>query len=184
MRPLHDSMRPMRESAWVPWQQLCTLLITEWWRVPEDYKRELCSIFAVPLGPANTPLCWMLCDSIYQYHARLHPCVMFELQRFHSRLLPEAWARFHLHGQITDVPDGAAKSVLFGFLFPIELWLKSKDLYEQPTREADNDLFTSYSLALSTAFPGIDYLALLLAVPSSSSSSAKTDKAAWRRRRK
>lgn len=160
-------------------------MVTEWWRVPDEYKRELCAIFATPLGPGNTPLCWMLCDSVRQYHARLHSCVMFELQRFHMRLLPDGWARFQLHGQIAALPKGADKSVLFGFMFPLDHWLHSKDLYMQPTREADNDLFIAYSLVLSTAFPCIDYLALLLATPPPPPpASAKIESAAWRSRRK
>lgn len=164
MRPTLDSMSPMKPLVALPWQQLCNVLVTYWWRIPDDYKRELCAIFATPLGPANTPLCSLLCDNVRTYQIRLASCIAFELHRFHTRLLGDGWARFQLQGQLQSISDKhPQKSILFGFMLPLEYWLQSKDLFTNPAREADNDLFVAYSLALSTTFPGIDYLALLLA---------------------
>lgn len=181
MHAQHDSNHPMRELSW-PWQQLCVLIVAEWWRVPDDYKRELCAIFAAPLGPGNTPLCWILCNSIRRYRVRLHSCILFELQRFYTRLLPEVWARYFLQHQFEAFPEGADKSILFGFLFPLDYWLQAKNLYTQPTHEADNELFSVYLQVVLTGFTGIDYLALTCA--HSSSASAKIESADWRRRRK
>lgn len=151
--------------------------------MPDDYKRELCAIFAAPLGPANTPLCSLVCDSIREHHARLHSCVLFELQRFHSRLHQEGWARYQLQKQMESLSDGPTKSMLFGFMLPLEYWLNSKDLYTRPSCQATDALFVSHSLVLMTAFPGVDYLALLLAA-SADALKAKTDKTAFNTRRK
>lgn len=168
-----------------PWQQLCNAITANWWRLPDKYKRELCAIFAVPLGPRNTPLCWSLCECIRENQARLHTCIVFELQRFHTCLLQEGWARYQMQQQWKAIPDGSPeKSVLFGFLMPLEYWLHTRDFYKEPMRVADNELFLSYSLVLMTSsFTGADYLALL-AASGASGTKDKTDKTEFKIRRK
>ena len=163
----------MIQSA-MPWQQLCGALVAHWWRLPDAYKRELCAIFAVPLAPGNTPLCTPLCDCIRIHHIRLHTCVLYELQRFQRCLLQDGWAHYQLQAQIHGLPNGPAKSVLFGFMLPIDYWLNTKELYQDPWIEATNELFNSYSFVLnSTSHVVIDYLALLSNAPAAASAPAK-----------
>lgn len=145
--------------------------------MPDDYKRELCGIFAAPLGPANTPLCSLLCDSIKEHYGRLHTCVLFELQRFHSRIWQESWARYNLQAQMRALPEGPERSVLFGFMLPLEYWLHTKEFYQNPGRLASDELFVSYGLVLGTSNQGVDYLSLL-------SANFKTAKDALKMRRK
>lgn len=67
-----------------------------------------------------------------------------------------------MQSQINGLPNGPAKSVLFGFLLPVEYWLNTKELYQDPWLEATNELFQTYSFALNTTMHvGVDYLALL-----------------------
>ena len=147
--------------------------------MPDDYKKELCAVFAAPLGPRNTPLCFPLCDCICQHYIRLHSSVLYHLQYFHQRLFNEERARQEMQRKCQTLP-AAHKSIVFGFLMPLEYWLNTKDLYRQPGIDVSNDMFTQYANILMTAPLGMDYLAL----SDPGGAAVKMDKTEFNMRRK